>query len=182
MSTRGLIGFYKNGQTKVTYNHSDSYPSYLGVNILNELRQYTIGIMNATFKEIILVKEYSKPTNKNIRKYITHSNDLVDDGNLYNWYVLLRNTQGTFKPYLDWKIFHMIDSQNFIKDSLFCEWAYIVNLKTKRLEVWQGCQTVENNNRYNIKTDDEYKSCKLLISFPLNDLPTNEEFLKACGD
>lgn len=181
MSTRGLIGFYKNGQTKVTYNHSDSYPSGLGINILNELRQYTIGIINTTFKKIILVDANNYITKDTILKYRQYLYVHVNNSQT-TWYDYLHATQGTLKPYLDWQIFHMIDNQNFIKDSLFCEWAYIVNLKTKRLEVWQGCQTVENNNRYNVKTDDEYKSCKLLISFPLNDLPTNEKFLKACGD
>ncbi len=30
MSTRGLYGFRKNEQDKTTYNHSDSYPDWLG--------------------------------------------------------------------------------------------------------------------------------------------------------
>ena len=30
MSTRGIYGFRKNGEDKLTYNHYDSYFSYLG--------------------------------------------------------------------------------------------------------------------------------------------------------
>ena len=35
MSTRGIYGFRKNGEDKLTYNHYDSYFSYLGENIIN---------------------------------------------------------------------------------------------------------------------------------------------------
>ena len=31
MSTRGLYGFIENGEYTATYNHSDSYPSGLGL-------------------------------------------------------------------------------------------------------------------------------------------------------
>lgn len=30
MGTRGMYGFYRNGVTKATYNHFDSYPEWLG--------------------------------------------------------------------------------------------------------------------------------------------------------
>ena len=153
MSTRGLIGFFNGRQSKLTYNHSDSYPSELGINILNELRYETVENMRNVFNNIILVNENDRPTNNNIRDCIHYSNDSVSDGKLYDWYVLLRDTQGTLKPYLTDRVKHMIDSQDFIRDSLFCEWAYIVNLKTKRLEVWEGYQKVENINRYNVKTN-----------------------------
>lgn len=35
MSTRGIYGFRKNGEDKLTYNHYDSYFSYLGENKKN---------------------------------------------------------------------------------------------------------------------------------------------------
>ena len=34
MGTRGIVGFVSGGQEKLTYNHSDSYPSGLGVAVL----------------------------------------------------------------------------------------------------------------------------------------------------
>ena len=40
MGTRGLYGFRKNGVDKVTYNHYDSYPEYLGRNILEFIRNH----------------------------------------------------------------------------------------------------------------------------------------------
>ena len=34
MSTRGLLGFRVNGQDYITYNHSDSYPQWLGMRVV----------------------------------------------------------------------------------------------------------------------------------------------------
>lgn len=43
MSTRGAYGFILNGEEKITYNHCDSYPSYLGINILKFLVKKKFG-------------------------------------------------------------------------------------------------------------------------------------------
>ncbi len=32
----------------------------------------------------------------------------------------------------------MVDYSTFMHDSLFCEWAYIINLDTKELEIYKG--------------------------------------------
>ena len=37
MSTRGFIGFVIDGTEKIAYNHYDSYPSALGLNVLHWL-------------------------------------------------------------------------------------------------------------------------------------------------
>lgn len=54
-----------------------------------------------------------------------------------DWYCLLRNTQGDLRHYHK-GIEHMIDSQEFLADSLFCEWAYIMNLDDQQFEVYRG--------------------------------------------
>ena len=41
MSTRGIYGFHINGTDKLAYNHADSYPQQLGLNILGELSAVT---------------------------------------------------------------------------------------------------------------------------------------------
>jgi hypothetical protein len=64
----------------------------------------------------------------------------------------------------------MIDSKGFLSDSLFCEWAYIINLDKEVLEVYEGFQEEESDNRF--KGDyakEKYKNVKLNceISFAL---------------
>ena len=66
MSTRGMYGFYKDGVTKATYNHYDSYPSCLGHKVINFLSNTTIEQLNAIFNKIILVNEDILPTKEEV--------------------------------------------------------------------------------------------------------------------
>lgn len=66
---------------------------------------------------------------------------------------------------------YMIDSGDFILDSLFCEYGYIINLDKNVLEFWIGYQKkVDKDNRYGTKETDGYYPCKLLAQFSLNKL------------
>ena len=49
MSTRGIYGFRKNGEDKLTYNHYDSYFSYLGENIINFVKETPIHEVNKIY-------------------------------------------------------------------------------------------------------------------------------------
>ena len=43
MGTRGVTGFVADGKWYVTYNHFDSYPEYLGMQVLNFAKKLPIG-------------------------------------------------------------------------------------------------------------------------------------------
>jgi len=77
----------------------------------------------------------------------------------------------------------MLNYNDFIKNSLFCEWAYIINLDSKELEIYKGFQKEPNNNRYSIDapSDRGYYNCKLLMSISLDvarDIDNLDEFIK----
>ena len=67
---------------------------------------------------------------------------------------------------------YMIDNKDFIKDSLFCEYAYIINLDTQCLEFWLGFQKEpDEHNRYGAETCDnmgKYYPCKMVSYYPLD--------------
>ncbi len=162
MGTRGSIGFKLQGKTYETYNHFDSYPSGVGLTILEEAR----GIkdwdkVKGFVEKLTLVDDQEQPSKEIIDKYNEHKNtgvgEISTNKEVHTWYQLLREVQGTLKPFMDGTVEHMVDSKGFIKDDLFCEWAYIINLDTMKLEVKNGCPDTE---------------------FNLLSLPTKEKFLK----
>jgi hypothetical protein len=62
----------------------------------------------------------------------------------------------------------MIEGADFLKDSLFCEWGYVINLTTNRLEIYRGFQKKPQENRYKItEPDGKYFNCALIREIPL---------------
>ena len=65
----------------------------------------------------------------------------------------------------------MIDNHDFILDSLFCEYVYIINLDTNMLECWKGFQTIPNKgNRYGQECNENYYPCDMVALYELNDI------------
>ena len=156
MSTRGLIGIKYKGKTKATYNHFDSYPRYLGFNLVKELKEKdSIKLLKKNFKNIKLVTTEETPTKREINKYKKFLDLKVSKQTEKDWYNLLRNTQGTLKYIISGEQKHMIDNLSFLKDS---EWAYIIDLDDNNLEI--------------------YEKGNLTKKYPLNNLPTKEKLEK----
>lgn len=87
---------------------------------------------------------------------------------LDKWYNLLRETQGSLNCYKENKINHMIDNQNFLKSEV-CNYGYIINLDTNKLEFW--------SNDIHLKADIFYYKrkykCLLTLEFNLNTINHN---------
>lgn len=87
---------------------------------------------------------------------------------------MLRNAQGDLDAYKN-GLKYMIDSCGFIKDSLWCEYAYIINLDTYELEFWVGGQDKPDiYNRYGVERDGDYYPCKMVASYPLVTISLDE--------
>ena len=138
MGTRGMIGIQAGGRVVGTYNHYDSYPSWLGATMARE------GIALAGDRERVaeqvaalrLVDEAEQPTPEERAVFTGSHDENVSTG--ADWYAVLRGLQGSIKAYLDAGV--MPDGLAFASDSLFCEWAYIVDLDAGTLEVYKGLQ------------------------------------------
>lgn len=189
MGTRGLVGLYHKGITKAAYNQFDSYPSELGVTILKEIRDAVLqGVdLKAIFESIVLVDERAIPTPEEVEATEFYHDLTVSNRATSDWYCLLRKAQGTLFPYLDGRLKYMIDYADFIKNSLFCEWAYLINLDTEMFEVWRGYQQKPvKGNRYGVQFDENTKTsigeryfpCRMVKEYRLAELPTNDDFLK----
>ena len=88
----------------------------------------------------------------------------------------------------------LTDSISFVADSLFCEYAYVVDLDTNTFEVYKGFnQTpLDVSDRFasyfsaegqeHRNPDDLYYPVRLWQSFDLSNLPEEEDFLAALSD
>lgn len=183
IGTRGCYGFYRDGTNKLTYNHFDSYPEYLGYNVVEFIRDTSIEEMNQIFDQIVMVNEDSPATKKQIDECLKWYDSSISTGALDEWYVLLRRAQGDLFAYKKGLRF-MIDNSEFMKDSLFCEWAYVINLTTNKLEIYRGFQKKPQKNRYYTRKQicKGYYNVKLVIEFPLDNIPDDwvEQLDKEC--
>ena len=88
-----------------------------------------------------------------------------------DWYCVLHNAQSNPDIYAK-GLDIMLDAADFIKDGLFCEWAYILNLDNMTLEIYKGFYKRKQSakiNRYMANaTKDEYGyyPCKLIAIYP----------------
>jgi hypothetical protein len=141
MGTRGAIGFIVNGEEKVSYNHMDSYPSYLGKNLLKDLTTISdLNILHENVRRISMVDAGDVPelSSEEISSLKEFTNNSVGQGD--DWYSILRESQGSIEPYCRQEnpLRYMTDAKGFLYDSLFCEFAYIVNLDTNMVEFYRG--------------------------------------------
>jgi len=171
MSTRGLYGFIINDELKVTYNHCDSYPTGLGEDVKNFIINNDIEKIKEVASKIRLVKSGEVPSADDISKYEKYYNQNVNGGSVEDFYALLRETQGNLQVYIDDENFDIMkDDSKFLENSLFCEWAYFINLDSGKLEIYQGFQKYPpRNNRYSTEKCDNqgYFPCEIIkeISF-----------------
>lgn len=185
MTTQGLIGFHHNGTDKLAYNQADSHPDRLGLKILSELRNvYNWDKIRDRIDHLTPIPESRKCgdldgiVTSEIRR---HFPDLKHRFKPQDYYQLMQPLQGSLAPYLDGKLSFMPDAREFIRDSLHCDWAYIVNLDSNRMEVWKGNQIepgASDRNRYGNTVDHMgYYPCAQVKDYDLEDLPNAGRFL-----
>ncbi len=153
MGTRGTIGVRSNGNLYGVYNHFDSYPESLGQEIVNfckTLDSNSISDLKEKFSKVVVVDEKDIAPVEEQERYIAAGffNGNVADGQTYNWYCLLRNIQGIeyIKTVQSGACQHWIDGLAFLQDSLFCEYAYILNLDDEVLEFYEGFNKEADEN------------------------------------
>ena len=179
MGTSGYFGVEKEGVLKGSYNHFDSYPDGLGQDIVDFVKKMDNKKFTENIKSVELVDEDAKPTDEQKSACIKYFNSNVSSKSTDEWYCLLRNIQGVahLEEIEKGDCKYMINGNNFPFESLFCEWAYIINLDNDTFEIYKGFQKSQNDGRFKTENSDNgYFGCQMVKSIPFDNI--HEEYKK----
>jgi hypothetical protein len=180
MSTRGFIGFVAEGVEKIAYNHSDSHPGGLGLDMLVWLRHANRTALAQQVTSLRVVAAESEPTDDDVRALKLYYNASVGGpSSRPTWYQLLRETQGNPSAILRAGVIE--DASNFPGDSLFAEYGYVVDLDAGTFEAYVGFQHKphEKGRFAGREPRNGYYPVALAGSWPLDDLPDSDDFIAA---
>ena len=178
MGTRHQIAIQINGEYKVAqYGQWDGYPSGQGLDVLEFFRdQMDEKIFVNNLKNVypITKQEYDKlfPCG-------------IDDDLKKLFPEFSRDTSWQILPIIQrGNCFRIVNQITFAADSLFCEWAYVIDFDKRTFEVYQGFNKeplTPEDRFYELREYEElpYHGVKLVKSWSLDELPTNEEFVSA---
>ena len=133
MSTRGTLAVKIDGVVKGSYNHSDSYPTWLGNRVLEFIHDARpqLAEVREKARALTALTADQKPTAKDIRRLKKYTNLGVSEGNTQDWYCLLRGTQGNLASILDAGLYEPFT----VGDE---EWSYVVDLDEETLHIYHG--------------------------------------------
>ena len=159
-------GAYKVAQ----YGQWDGYPEGAGVGILNflkapgmeDFKESLKGTRFLTEEEIAALDEvYWKASHPHLSRDIGYS-------------ILSRIKRSPLE---------LINQIGFAGDSLFCEWAYVIDFDKNTFEVFEGFNTTPIiEGRFlsgdpHLESTQGYEPVKLVKEYPLDNLPTEQEFI-----
>ena len=167
MSTRGSWGIKYKGVTKETYNHMDSYPTGLGIQMSRFLMavlkdcQYETDAMlkelRTMFYRISMVGFDDLASEEQIEKYRKYAEEDTTDEELKEFYRLLRKTQYNPLFYYEDKELDVMNPNN--GDN---EFSYMIDLDKKELRVTshrnRRVLTIGLDDERNVR-DLEYRMC-----------------------
>jgi hypothetical protein len=186
MGTRHLIAVQKNNEYKVAqYGQWDGYLSGQGNSILNFFNQNDLEAFRAKVDNCFFGTQ-----DQIDEAYAPYTNDgwmTMEQSNAFSKSEFAHLSRNTGADILDVIIksnepLILSDQIDFANDSLFCEYAYVIDLDKDILEVYQGFNTepLPEGARFTgvAKEDGDYQAVKLAASFPLANLPENFDELQ----
>lgn len=189
MGTRHLTIVQLNNEYKVAqYGQWDGYPSGQGKTVHRFLKNADLSKFKEQLKKVRFVND------DEIGKMYEEAGVKIDEG---GW-ISIGDAQ-KFKnrfPQLDRDmgagvLWHVLDSKDdeillentitFAGNSLFCEWAWLINLDTEELEVYTGFnkEPLPDGAKFKgvkrLEDNTEYYEISLLHSFKFSEIPDDEK-------
>lgn len=182
MGTRHLIAAFYQGEYRIAqYGQWDGYPDGQGLTVLQFARDLDGLGREGFLKKLLAVRDITDEECEAVNS-------------TENWttkYPHLSRDAGAEILRMVWDGPEGMALRRFIAfagESLFCEWAYVLDFDKNTLEVFKGSNhsPLDPSERFaSIPTDPkapEYYQVKFEKSWPLTSLPSNEEFLAAFAE
>lgn len=184
MGTRHLIAVHADGQYKIAqYGQWDGYPSGQGLTALGFCRTMDRG---AFTEKVRAARFLSDADVAAINAELKQDGTLMNEGKKYQQFS--RNRGAKILKIVNEAPAGIVlrNSIGFAGDSLFCEYAYVVDLDAGTLEVFMGFnkQPLAEGERFAApgleleKSEQGYQPVKHTKTYQLDALPTEEQFLK----
>lgn len=173
MGTRYLICVVLDGDYKIAnFGRYDGFPEGAGAEIVDFLKKLTAS--KTTMRRF--QRKLGKCEFENSSLYLRKNMNPAPEGTDILDYVLKSEPPIILKNRFEFAI-----------NSLFCEWAYVIDLDKGRLEVFKGLnrEPLDPSERFydfKIKYNDDpfYQPCRLLTAFDLSSMPDADEFVRLC--
>lgn len=158
MSTQGVFIIRKNGYEKAMHIPYDAYPEGAGVDIADLIKTTNLDVLYDCLTEY---DEWGIPEQEN--------NEYPEEHTPFSY--------GTCRLVVKQRerLWISAEAQDKICDSLFCEYAYVIDLDTGQLLFFVGGQTVpQEGNPYGTTPmkpfgmDQDYYPCRLSAVFPFD--------------
>ena len=187
MGTRNLTAVYVDGEYKVAqYGQWDGYPEGQGMTCLTFARNF---LANKADREAFADKV--RACSWITKEEIDSINDQIRSGGIKKWSLIWPElSRDTCSEILELvarsenglKLQNNID---FAADSLFCEWAWVIDLDAGTFEGYSGfnqTQKLTLEDRFYFLVDKQkgsYEAIRLAAKWSLDELPEKEAFLEA---
>lgn len=134
MGTRGTIAVRVNGETKGAYNHSDSYYSWLGEEMLTFAKTLKDPGVRADYKSLaeqLTPIPDADPTPEQIAQLAPFTDLSVSSRSTSDWYCLLREAQGNMALTLKAGLYEPFP----VGDE---EYSYVIDFDADTFETYEG--------------------------------------------
>lgn len=190
MGTRGLTMVIHNQKTVIAqYGQWDHYPSGQGLTALKFLKSADLEKFKKTLERVKFIDEEKQKEISDFCKSIGCADGWMNMEQAEKYharYPLLTRDNGAeilnlvYNDNTDETLW-LNDSHEFAGDSLFCEWAYVIDLDKNSFEVYSGFnkKPLDPSERFAYMDGvKDYNPVRLLVMFDINDLPDEDKFVK----
>lgn len=140
-NAQGVWGFVCDDVLKVTAVYADAEPELLGATLVTWFAAQELDEARTLVRSLRLVSDLDLVMADDVLALSDYFERDGMVGSLDNWHNLLAGTRGS--PDLTLQAGYMLDGSDKAKDSLFCDWGYILDLDNGTTEVYQGYRVEE---------------------------------------